>query len=150
MLTWVFPVFYRMCVMLGIAGRCCNYLCMDLMFLLSQNYIRILNLIITLTLKVTYPAVTAKHPLNIKTYSAGRAERRGERRLTKPVSAKLVICRMVSHFAESILAAIRSSSRFAAVHTAGERRQCFQIPDSLHQPLFVELIYPLDNRIISF
>jgi len=41
-------------------------------------------------------------------------------------------CRMVSPFAESVLAVIRSSSGTAAVHTAGERRRCFQIPDSLH------------------
>jgi hypothetical protein len=36
--------------------------------------------------------------------------------------------------AESALAVIRSSSGTAAVHTAGERRRCFQIPDSLQEP----------------
>ena len=46
-------------------------------------------------------------------------------------SAKLVICRVVGLFAESTLAEIRSSLGFAAIHTASEQHQCFQIPDSL-------------------
>ena len=41
------------------------------------------------------------------------------------------VCRMVGLFAEGAYTAIMSSSGTAAVHTAGERRRCFQIPDSL-------------------
>ena len=43
------------------------------------------------------------------------------------------ICRMVKSIAESALAVIRSSSGTAAAYTAGERRRCFQIPDSIAQ-----------------
>ena len=53
-------------------------------------------------------------------------------RLTKPAA----ICKLVDlpngqSIAESALVVIRSSSGTAAVYTAGERRRCFQIPDSL-------------------
>jgi hypothetical protein len=42
-----------------------------------------------------------------------------------------MVTSIIESIAESALAVIRSSSGTAAVYTAGERRWCFQIPDSL-------------------
>jgi len=66
---------------------------------------------------------------NVQALSAG-----WERRAADETSQRQSGCRMVSPFAESVLPVIRSSSATAAVHTAGERRRCFQIPDSLARP----------------
>jgi hypothetical protein len=77
-------------------------------------------------LQIIYTAGMSKMPAerqNVQALGGNSGER-----LTKPVSANWssaeCICR--GH-----LAVIKSSSGPAAVHTAGEQRRCFQIPDSL-------------------
>ena len=86
----------------------------------EEWFIRTLNVGLRLTLQITYMGGMTKAPAehrNVRRWAGGKAGR-----LTKPVSAIV---------AENAYTAIRSSSGTAAVHTAGERCRCFQIPDSL-------------------
>ena len=77
----------------------------------SWYQLRTLNLVLLLTLQIKYTAGTTKAPT--EHWNVQR------------------VCRMVGLVAENAYTAVRSSSGTAPVHTAGEQRRCFQIPDSL-------------------